>query len=207
MKKPVYKNLWKLVKNKDYFVLTTNVDHCFQKNGFEKSRLFYTQGDYGLWQCSTPCHPNTYENEEQVRKMVKEQKNRKIPTALIPRCPICHKPMTMNLRVDSTFVEDNGWKRAAEQYERFIHQHKKGRMLFLELGVGYNTPGIIKYPFWQMTMQNPKAVYACLNLDDAAASREIIEKSICIREDIGEVMQYIIFDNSYAFSLLSTHSN
>ncbi len=137
--KPVYKNLWKLVKNKDYFVLTTNVDHCFQKNGFEKSRLFYTQGDYGLWQCSTPCHPNTYENEEQVRKMMKEQKNRKIPTALIPRCPICHKPMTMNLRADSTFVEDNGWKRAAEQYERFIHQHKKGRILFLELGVGYNT--------------------------------------------------------------------
>ena len=186
--KPVYENLLKLVKDKDYFVLTTNVDHCFQKAGFDRERLFYTQGDYGFWQCSEPCHSGTYENEEQVRKMVKEQKNMRIPSDLIPRCPVCHKPMTMNLRADHTFVEDEGWHRAAGRYQEFLKQHRTGRILFLELGVGFNTPGIIKYPFWQMTMKNPKAVYACLNQGEAAAPQEIVKQSICINDDIGRIL-------------------
>lgn len=185
---PVYENLYELVKNKDYFVLTTNVDHCFQKAGFDKNRLFYTQGDYGLFQCSEPCCQETYDNRDWIERMVKEQKDMRIPAELIPKCPICGKPLTMNLRADNRFVEDTGWHRAAERYSEFLRSHQNEPILFLELGVGYNTPGIIKYPFWQMTMQNPKAVYACLNLKDAAAPQEISGQAICIQGDIGEVL-------------------
>lgn len=187
--KPVYRRLLDLVKDRDYFALTTNVDHCFQKAGFDKSRLFYTQGDYGLFQCSQPCCQKTYDNEDAVRQMLKRQKDRKIPEALIPRCPVCGRPMTMNLRSDDTFVEDEGWHRAADRYTGFLRSHKGQKLLFLELGVGFNTPVIIKYPFWQMTAQNPKAVYACINYRDAAAPQEIREQSICIDDDIGEVLE------------------
>lgn len=187
--KPVYANLLSLVQDKDYFVLTTNVDHCFQKAGFDKYRLFYTQGDYGLWQCSRPCHKKTYDNEAAVREMVEAQKNMRIPSELIPRCPVCGEPMSMNLRADNTFVEDAGWHSAAQRYQDFIRRHQGLRILFLELGVGGNTPGIIKYPFWQMTYQNPNAVYACINLGDAYAPKEIADRSICIHRDIGEVLK------------------
>ena len=187
--KPVYANLLSLVQDKDYFVLTTNVDHCFQKAGFDKYRLFYTQGDYGLWQCSRPCHKKTYDNEAAVREMVEAQKNMRIPSELIPRCPVCGEPMSMNLRADNTFVEDAGWHSAAQRYQDFIRRHQGLRILFLELGVGGNTPGIIKYPFWQMTYQNPNAVYACINLGDAHAPKEIADRSICIHRDIGEVLK------------------
>ena len=188
---PVYQRLLELVKEKDYFVITTNVDHCFQKAGFDKERLFYTQGDYGLWQCSGPCHQETYDNEEQVRQMIAEQKDMRIPTELIPRCPRCGKPMTMNLRSDATFVEDAGWHRAARRYEAFIGRMDGGRVLFWELGVGANTPVIIKYPFWRMTHQNPEAVYACVNYGEAYAPREIAGRSICIDGDIGETLKQL----------------
>lgn len=187
--KPVYRRLLDLVKDRDYFVLTTNVDHRFQKAGFDKDRLFYTQGDYGLFQCSQPCCQKTYDNKNTVRQMLELQKNRKIPEELIPRCPVCGSPMSMNLRSDDTFVEDEGWHRAADRYTGFLRSHKGQKLLFLELGVGFNTPVIIKYPFWQMTAQNPKAVYACMNYRDAAAPQEIREQSICIDGDIGEVLQ------------------
>ena len=186
--KPVYENLLKLVADKDYFVITTNVDHCFQKAGFDKKRLFYTQGDYGLFQCSEPCCQETYDNEALIREMVKRQENRKIPSELLPVCPHCGKPMTMNLRADDRFAEDEGWHRAAERYGNFLRTRSGGKKLFLELGVGYNTPGIIKYPFWQMTAQNLKAVYACVNQGQAVCPGEIESQAICINEDIGEVL-------------------
>jgi NAD-dependent SIR2 family protein deacetylase len=227
--KPVYDMLFDLVKDKDYFVITTNVDHCFQKAGFDKKRLFYTQGDYGLFQCSEPCHKDTYDNEEMVRKMVEAQGfvisraskgaadesfkgtetadeastdaesnvlripdgatlEMTIPAELVPRCPKCGKPMSMNLRSDNTFVEDEGWHVAAERYENFLRTRKNQKILYMELGVGYNTPGIIKYPFWQMTMKNPKATYACLNFGEAASPGEIREQSICINGDIGDIL-------------------
>lgn len=189
--KPVYQELLSLVKNKDYFVLTTNVDHCFQKAGFDKKRLFYTQGDYGLFQCSEPCHQKTYDNEDAIQQMIKQQRDMKIPTELIPRCPVCGKPMTMNLRSDDTFVEDEGWHRAAERYSLFLRRHEGMQILFLELGVGYNTPVIIKYPFWQMTAKNPKAVYACINKGEPLCPREIERQSICMDADIGNVVDQL----------------
>ncbi|EEV19550.1 hypothetical protein TREVI0001_2479 [Treponema vincentii ATCC 35580] len=186
--KPVYENVRKLVDRKNYFVLTTNVDHCFQKAGFDKARLFYTQGDYGLFQCSEPCHQVTYDNEAQVRAMYERQKDMRIPSELIPYCPRCGKPMSMNLRSDSTFVEDAGWHTAAQRYADFLTTYKDGCILFLELGVGANTPGIIKYPFQQMTANNPQAIYACINYGEAYCFDEIRERAICIDGDIGEVI-------------------
>lgn len=204
--KPVYSDLYTLVKDKDYFVLTTNVDHCFQKAGFDRHRLFYTQGDYGLFQCSVPCHQATYDNEVLIRQMLEAQgfvidaqgaltlpagtaPRMTVPSELIPLCPHCGKPMSMNLRADQTFVQDEGWHQASQRYTQFLQRHDGLRILLLEMGVGMNTPGIIKYPFWQMTYQNPKATYACINYGDAAAPREIAEQSICIDGDIGEVLK------------------
>ena len=187
--KPVYDDLLKLVQDKDYFVITTNVDHCFQKAGFDKMRLFYTQGDYGLFQCSEPCCQETFDNEAVIRQMIERQENMKIPTELLPTCPHCGKPMTMNLRCDDTFVEDEGWHRAAERYENFLRTRAGGKVLFLELGVGYNTPIIIKYPFWQMTAKNPNATYVCINQGQAVCPQEIERQSVCINADIGQVLQ------------------
>ena len=187
--KPVYSILLKLVQDRDYFVLTTNVDHCFQKAGFDKHRLFYTQGDYGLWQCSKPCPSKTYDNEAAVRAMLAQQNSMKIPGESVPHCPVCGAPMSMNLRADGSFVEDSGWHKAARRYEEFLRRHEGMRVLFLELGVGGNTPGIIKYPFWRMTYENPRAVYACVNLGEAWAPKEIAERSVCIDGDIGETLE------------------
>lgn len=187
-----YTDLLQLIKSKNYFVLTTNVDHQFQLAGFDKKRLFYTQGDYGLWQCSKPCHTGTYDNEETVRRMAAEQKDMKIPAELIPKCPVCGAPMTMNLRCDDSFVQDEGWYAAAGRYEDFIRRHENLHILFLELGVGSNTPAIIKYPFWRMTTQNPKAVYACINYGEANCPQEIEAQSLCISGDIGNILSELL---------------
>ena len=185
----VYKNLLSLIEGKDYFVLTTNVDHQFQRAGFDKNRLFYTQGDYGLFQCSTPCCKETVDNEAIIKQMVAEQKDIRIPSALIPHCPHCGAPLTVNLRSDDKFVEDDGWHKAAERYENFLRTRSGLKILFLELGVGFNTPVIIKYPFWQMTAKNANAVYACINKGQAFCPQEIDRKSICIDADIAEVLE------------------
>lgn len=186
-----YKRLFELVKDKDYFVLTTNVDHQFQKAGFDKQRLFYTQGDYGLFQCSEPCHNSTYDNEEIIKKMVETQKNMKIPTDLIPYCPVCKKTMSVNLRADNTFVEDKGWHRASDRYMEFINKHRNLKVLFLELGIGMNTPSIVKFSFWRMVHEWQNAVYVCINLNEAYAPDEIRKKSICIRDDIKFVLNQL----------------
>lgn len=207
--KQVYDNLYELVKDKDYFVITTNVDHCFQKAGFDKHRLYYTQGDYGLFQCSEPCHKKTYDNEDIIRKMVMAQgyefkedgslylpegRNLKltVPSELVPYCPECGKPMSMNLRSDNTFVEDEGWHVAAKRYEQFLERHKNLNIVFIELGIGYNTPVIIKYPFWQMTDKWQHAHYICLNYGQAYAPDEIKDKSVCVNKDIDEVIRRLL---------------
>ena len=200
----LYKQLFQLVKNKDYFVLTTNVDHCFQKAGFDKNKMFYTQGDYGLFQCSKPCHHETYDNEEIVKKMVISQGyciengnltvpegaqiRRTVPTELVPRCPKCGRPMSMNLRADNTFVQDAGWEAAAKRYEKFMEDHRGQNVVFLELGVGYNTPGIIKYNFWQYAHNWRNAFYVCINKGDAYVPKEIENKAVGINADLAEVL-------------------
>ena len=190
--KPVYENLLKLLKDKNYFVITTNVDHQFQKAGFDKQRLFYTQGDYGLLQCAKPCHPKTYDNEELVKRMIAEQMDMRIPSELVPRCPVCGGPMAMNLRSDETFVEDEGWHAASKRYEDFIRRHLNGKILFLDLGSGGNTPIVFKIPFIQWTMQAPNAVYATVNLGEAFTVDQIKDRSIVIDGDIGEVLERML---------------
>ena len=187
--RPVYEELLKIVKNKNYFVLTTNVDHCFQKAGFDKKRLFYTQGDYGLFQCSTPCHNKTYDNEKIIKEMYSKEKDMKIPSELIPYCPVCGKPMSMNLRADDTFVEDEGWHVAAANYKKFIDEYSRKKIVLLELGVGANTPAIIKYPFWRMAYNNVNALYVCVNKGESFIPEEISARSISFDRDIGDFLQ------------------
>ncbi len=214
--KNTYEKIYELVKDKDYFVLTTNVDHCFQKAGFDKKRLFYTQGDYGLFQCSEPCHNKTYDNEEQIKAMVLSQGfvidqngilqlpedgkvTMKIPTELLPKCPVDGKPMSMNLRADNTFVQDEGWDNAAQRYSDFMRRHQKANILYIELGVGYNTPGIIKYNFWNQVNENPNAAFVSMNYKESYAPKEIANRSLCINGDIDEILnqvQDIMYENN-----------
>lgn len=201
----VYSSLLKLVDGKDYFVITTNVDHQFQRAGFDKKRLFYTQGDYGLFQSINSSNNRTYDNEEWVMKametqgFVKDEKGifrmpeegnikMELPTKLMPKCPDDGSDVTMNLRADDSFVEDEGWHRASAAYSDFIRRHEKLHVLYLELGVGANTPVIIKYPFWQLCADNDKSVYACINYGEAFCPVEIQDRSICIDGDIGDVL-------------------
>ena len=207
--KPVYGNLLRLVKNKEYFVITTNVDHQFQKAGFDKTRLFYTQGDYGLFQSVNRNIQKTYNNEEWVIKaleaqgFVKDENGvyqppangkllMRIPTELIPKCPNDGSDMTLNLRSDDSFVEGEGWHKASAAYADFLSRHKADRVLYLEIGVGANTPVIIKYPFWQMTLQNDNATYACLNYNEAFCPVEIQIQSICINGDANEIIRKLL---------------
>ena len=207
----LYGRLFALVKDKDYFVLTTNVDHCFQRSGFDKKRLFYTQGDYGLFQSSSPgkeAKNRTYDNYEVIRRMIlaegyQIEKNGElivpkdtnvrmtVPSDLVPVCPDDGQLMTTNLRCDDSFVEDEGWHQAAERYQEFLRRHERLRVLYLELGVGMNTPVIIKFPFWEYTKKNPNAFYACINLGEAGCSREIVKRSVCIDKGIGEVLNML----------------
>jgi len=190
--KNTYAKLLHLLKSSEFFAITTNVDHQFQLAGFPKERLFYTQGDYGLWQCSEPCHNKTYDNYETVKRMVEEQRDMRVPTKLVPHCPVCGKPMAMNLRADDTFVEDAGWHAAAERYRGFLEAHQEGKVLYLELGVGGNTPAIIKYPFWRYTSANPQATYARVNIGEAYAHQSIRDRSILIDADIDRVLEDLL---------------
>ena len=187
--KNIYHKLLEFVKEKKYFVITTNVDHCFQRAGFDKKRLFYTQGDYGLFQCSVPCHNKTYDNETVIRRMVNEQNNMKIPKELIPYCPLCGKPMTVNLRCDDRFAEDDGWLSAYRNYEEFLQNLQEKKVVFFELGVGMNTPGIIKYPFWKMTAENLNSFYICSNKEDIAVPDIIKNRTMIFSDDIENVLE------------------
>ena len=209
--KPVYQKLLALVQNKDYYVITTNVDHQFQRAGFDKKRLFYTQGDYGLFQSMNSAIQKTYDNEYWVMQAMEAQGFVKdtegiyripqsgvvmrIPTNLIPKCPDDGSDMAMNLRADDSFVEEEGWHKASAVYADFIRRHENLHTLYLEIGVGANTPVIIKYPFWAMTAENPEAIYACLNYDEAFCPKEIEGQSICIDGDAWHLLESLCSDN------------
>ncbi|PCG19927.1 Sir2 silent information regulator family NAD-dependent deacetylase [Brachyspira sp. G79] len=184
-------NLLEIVKNKNYFVITTNVDGRFEEAKFDKEKLFKVQGDYSLFQCSVPCRQETFYNEKQIREMVKSRKDLKIPKELIPKCPHCGKNMTMNLRCDNTFVQDDNWYHSMDRYKKILDEAKNKNILFLELGVGYNTPAIIKYSFWDMALKNENSIYASVNLNDSYAPDNLKERSICINDDISKVLKYI----------------
>lgn len=211
MKPPmtVYEDLLKLVEDRDYFVITTNVDHCFQKAGVDRDRLFYTQGDYGLFQCSEPCHQKLYSNHSAIRDMVLSQgfeiddncglripKNTaltsEIPSVLIPYCPICGKPMTLHLRSDKTFIQNDEWYAAAERYEHFLNKHLTDKTIYLEIGVGYNTPAIIKFPFIKNTFDNKNAVYICLNTEECYIPEEIEDRSIMLCGDGANIIEMLL---------------
>jgi NAD-dependent SIR2 family protein deacetylase len=186
---PLYVALLNLLNGKDYFVITTNVDHCFRKAGFPKDRLYYTQGDYGLFQCSVPCHKKTYDNENVVMAMLKSQNHMQIPNGLIPKCPVCGAKMSMNLRADNSFVQDEGWEAASDRYEMWVaERYEDKRIVYLELGVGENTPSIIKYPFWNLTQKNKDALYVCVNYTDIYIPMEMEGQSLTIKEDIAKVI-------------------
>lgn len=191
-----YRRLVGLLEGREHFVLTTNVDHQLQRAGVDKGRLFYTQGDYGLWQCSVPCHRRTYDNRDAVMAMVEAQRGpdggwarMDVPAAMVPRCPVCGEPMTQNLRTDDRFVEDAGWREAAGRHRDFSDRHRTGRCVYLELGVGGNTPGIVKFPFWRRVAGNPDALYVQANRDDAAVPAAIADRSVLFPEDAAEVLE------------------
>lgn len=188
---PLYQQLYEIVKEKDYFVLTTNVDHQFQKAGFQEARIFATQGDYGNIQCERGCHPKIYDAEDLFHQMDQARHDCLIPSDMVPKCPVCGGNMTMHLRCDQYFVEDENWHEAAGRYHDFLKKTEKKKGVLLELGVGFNTPGIIKYPFWQMTAANPKATYVCINYGEAYVPEEIAKRSICINADIGEILKQL----------------
>ena len=190
--KDTHKKLLKLLEEKDYFVLTTNIDHTFQRSEFPKERLCYTQGDFGLFQCSKPCHTDTYDNYATLQKMVREEKNMSVPTELIPHCPKCGREMDFNLFWDDTFVRDRGWHIAYKRYTDYIEQHKEGKILYLELGVGFNSPGVIKIPFWNMAAENPDAVFASINLTLPCYPKVLEHRSIVIQDDIDHVIENLL---------------
>lgn len=187
-----YLNLYNIVKDKNYFVITTNVDGRFIDSKFEKDKIFAVQGDFALFQCSKPCRQETFYNEKYIREMIKYKKEMKIPTELIPKCPYCGRNMSMNLRADDTFVQDKNWDEQKSRYEEFLKMSDNSKILFLELGVGFNTPSIIKYNFWRMTLNNKKSVYASINLGECYCASDIEERSICIDYDIAEVLKKLI---------------
>lgn len=184
---PLYQKLYQLVKDKDYFVITTNVDGQFQQAGFDPECFFEVQGNYGEWQCSVPCQQKVYDNETAVREMVQQIQDLKIPTNLVPSCPNCGAPLTMHLRIDETFVEDERWHQASDVYLAFLESIGSQKVVFLELGVGYNTPTIIRYPFEKMTAVLPDAHLIRLNREDVQGFEGNQNKTIALTQPMQEV--------------------
>ena len=190
-KTDVYQNLYQIVKNKNYFVITTNVDRQFIQNGFDENKVFEVQGALTKIQCSKACHNKLYDNTKLIKEMLKQDKNCHIPSDLVPYCPKCHEPMDVNLRKDEYFVEDTYWHQQSQNYENFIKKHKNQKILFIELGAGYNTPGIIRFPFEQMTYQMKDAHLIRVNLSFNSVPKEIENKSISFKEDAQSFITHI----------------
>lgn len=188
----VYEDLKDIVSDKEHFVITTNADHQFWISGFDDINIFATQGDYGLLQCAKGCHRKLYDNEALIKEMCSAESDCLIPSKMVPKCPVCNGDMEVNLRKDSTFIEDDKWHESADRYSNFIEKYCEKNILFIELGVGYNTPGIIKFPFLQMTKSFDKARYVCINQGQSFAPDYLSGKALCIDGDIGEILKDVL---------------
>ena len=181
---PIYKELYDIVKEKEYFVLTTNVDHQFYKAGFAPDRIFATQGDYGEIQCQRGCHSKVYDGEELFRKMDAARKDCLVPSDLVPKCPVCGGKMAMHLRCDQYFVEDEAWHEAADRYADFLEGNKAKKVVLLELGVGFNTPIIIRFPFEKLVRDFASYSLIRLNKDEAVVPESFGKRAIGIGGDM-----------------------
>ena len=185
----LYQELYSLIKVKDYFVITTNVDGQFEKAGFEKERVFETQGDYAYLQCENACHNKLYYNYDLVNEWLKNTKDCKIPNNLVPKCPVCGGNMEMNLRKDANFVQDENWYKQDKRYGEFLDKSQDKNLLLLEIGVGFNTPGIIRFPFEQMVYNNINTNLVRINKDYAFTNKEIKNKTILFDEDVNTIIE------------------
>lgn len=190
---PLYQRLFELVKDKDYFVITTNVDAQFYKAGFAPERIFAVQGDYGKLQCAKGCHDGLYDNESLVRQMAAEQKDCRIPSSLVPECPVCGGDMEVNIRKDAYFVQDKTWYAAEGRYEDFCGKACGKRTVLLELGVGYNTPTIIRFPFERMVYENKGVFLVRMNTQYPDAIPENAAKTLSFAEDINEAIDALSY--------------
>ncbi len=186
---PLYRELLELVKDRNYFVITTNVDVQFRKAGFDPEKIFEVQGDYGLMQCAVGCHPKVYSDKETVENILHHSHDLTVDSAYVPVCPVCGGNMDVHVRKNQFFVQDENWDKAAERYEKFMaHYADKGSVVLLELGIGFNTPAIIRYPFEQITYRNPKATLIRLNSDYPHGPKETAARTISFTENMEKVI-------------------
>ena len=190
-KKPLklYQELYEIVRNKEYFVLSTNVDGQFYNSGFDKEKVFEVQGDYEYLQCENACNNKLYNNEKLVERWLRNTKDCKIPSNLVMKCPVCGGNMDMNLRKDANFVQDENWYKASNNYKKFLDRIKNKNMVLLEIGVGFNTPGIIRFPFEQMTANNEQTTLIRINKDYPLPMLEIKSKTISFDEDTNKIIE------------------
>lgn len=188
----VYKQLLELVSDKPYFVITTNVDAQFHKAGFDPKRIWAVQGDYGKLQCAFGCHDKLYDAQELITDMTERQSDCRIPSELVPRCPVCGGRMEINIRKDMYFVQDQNWYDERIRYEDFLNTVKGSNIVFLELGVGYNTPTIIRWPFEKMALKLPNATLIRINRRRADIPKQLAERGISLCEDIQTALNAII---------------
>ena len=185
----LYKNIYEAIKDKEYFVITTNVDDQFYKSGFDKNKIFRVQGSYRYIQCSKACHDKLYDDTEMVKDMIKAtDKELKIPSSLVPICPVCFEYMEPNLRKDEYFVEDENWHKQSMAYRDFLERNKDKKLLLLEFGVGFNTPGIIRYPFEKLTKVHEKWKLVRFN-KELKCFADLKDRFVGITQDLNSIFR------------------
>lgn len=185
----LYEDLFQLVKEKEYFVISTNVESQFVKAGFPEDKVFEIQGDYSYLQCEKGCHDTLYYNEAVVKEMIEQTRDCRIPTDLVPKCPVCGGRMDVNLRKNGYFVQDEKWYESERRYKEFLSSTTEERIVYAELGVGFNTPGIIRYPFERMTYNNVNATLIRFNLEHPEGAPENKFRTIAFTEDMQKIVR------------------
>ena len=185
-----YVYLRELLAQKPHHIITTNADNAFAIAGYDSNNVFHIQGEYALWQCSNHCHQQTYRDDAKIRQMIAEQTNMRIPSELIPRCPKCNAPFEINKRNEEKgMVEDADFHAQAKRYHAFLDAHSKGKVLYLEIGVGHTTPQFIKHPFQQRVAENPDALFVTLNHKHYRIPLAIRPQTVQFTGHIAELIQ------------------